>query len=58
MNRIKLLKEEYPTAIFCADMKDNCWVEIDGRKYNQVEWDEDTCLYRVWLWDEWYYLGV
>lgn len=55
---IKLLKEEYPTAIFCANMKDNCWVEIDGVKYEDVEWDEYTCMYRVSISDEWYYLGV
>ena len=55
---IRLLKVEYPEAMFYANMADQCWVTIKDKRYDEVEWDEDTCLYRVKIDDVWYYLAV
>ena len=53
---IKYLNDEFPDAIFCMNMQNRYWIQMENAKYYQVEWDENTCLFRVWLWGEWYHI--
>lgn len=56
---MKKLKDAYPEAIICIDMEHNIWVRIGNRRYkNAVICDAEKNMYRIWLWDDYYYFKL
>ena len=52
----KWLKEDFPEAVICIDMKGSKWIDIGGCKYTNVEsFSISQGIYRIWLSDTWYY---
>lgn len=59
MGKMKMLMDYYPQAILCIDMDHNMWINIDGKRYAQIEvYSITRGMFRILLWDEWYYFTL
>ena len=55
----KWLKDAYPKSVICVDMNHNVWIQMDNSKYTHtVLCNIPENMYRVWLWDDWYYFTI